>query len=140
MKHILLCDDEVSILRAAEFKLKRAGYEVETAGDGEEGWAAIQARKPDLLITDCQMPRLNGLDLVRRLRASSETSDLTVLMLTAKGYELSHESLYQELGIYRVIAKPFSPHRLLQEVDEVLGGCSDSGCRAHGSEIGHSGI
>ncbi|KKK62978.1 hypothetical protein LCGC14_2998950, partial [marine sediment metagenome] len=59
-KRVLLCDDEIHILRAAEFKLKRAGYEVQTAGDGQEGWEAIEAQKPDILITDCQMPRLGG--------------------------------------------------------------------------------
>jgi two-component system, OmpR family, alkaline phosphatase synthesis response regulator PhoP len=133
MKYILLCDDEVSILRAAEFKLKRAGYEVETAGDGEAGWAAIQARKPDLLITDCQMPRLNGLDLIRRLRSHAETADLTVLMLTAKGLELSHEALNRELGIRRIIAKPFSPRQLLEEVDAAFSGNHDTGIEVQGN-------
>jgi two-component system alkaline phosphatase synthesis response regulator PhoP len=140
MKYILLCDDEVSILRAAEFKLKRAGYEVQTAGDGEEGWAAIQARKPDLLITDCQMPRLNGLDLVRRLRANDETADLTVLMLTAKGLELSHETLHRELGIHRVIGTPFSPRQLLEEVDAVLGGNHEGEVKVQALVVGQSGI
>ena len=63
-KRILLCDDEVHILRAAEFKLKRAGYDVQTASDGQEAWEHIQAQPPDILITDCQMPRLDGLGLV----------------------------------------------------------------------------
>jgi DNA-binding response OmpR family regulator len=136
MKYILLCDDEISILRTAEFKLKKAGYEVQLAGDGEQGWTALQTRKPDLLITDCQMPRLDGLGLVRRLRACPETADLAVLMLTAKGFELSHETLNEELGILRVIAKPFSPRQLLEEVHAVLGGIQDSEVRNPGSEIG----
>jgi two-component system, OmpR family, alkaline phosphatase synthesis response regulator PhoP len=120
MKLIQLCDDEISILRTAEIKLKRAGYEVQLASDGEEGWAAIQARKPDLLITDCQMPRLDGFGLVRRLRSNPETADIAVLMLTAKGFELSQQLLNQELGILRVIAKPFSPRQLLDEVEWVF--------------------
>ncbi|MBN2578222.1 MAG: response regulator [Pirellulales bacterium] len=135
MKHILLCDDEISILRTAEYKLKKAGYEVQIAGDGEQGWAALQAQKPDLLITDCQMPRLDGLGLVRRLRACPETADLAVLMLTAKGFELSHETLNEELGILRVIAKPFSPRQLLEEVQTVLGEIEDSEIRNRGAEI-----
>jgi two-component system alkaline phosphatase synthesis response regulator PhoP len=134
-KNILLCDDEISILRAAEFKLKRAGYEVQIAGDGEEGWAAIQARKPDLLITDCQMPRLDGLGLVQRLRAHPETAGIAVLMLTAKGLELSHEMLSRNLGILRVIAKPFSPRQLLEEVDAVLSGIQGSEAGGQGSEV-----
>jgi two-component system, OmpR family, alkaline phosphatase synthesis response regulator PhoP len=133
--YILLCDDEISILRAAEFKLKRAGYEVRTAGDGEEGWEAIQSCMPDLLITDCQMPRLDGLELVRRLRSCPKTADLPVLMLTAKGFELSHQELYRELGILRVIAKPFSPHRLLDQVNDVLNGIQGSKAESPRSEV-----
>ena len=120
-KRVLLCDDEIHILRAAEFKVKRAGYSVRTAGDGEEAWQLIQDQVPDLLITDCQMPRLDGLGLVRRLRQDYRTQDVPVFMLTAKGYELSHEQLASELGVLAVIAKPFSPRELLKQVDSVLG-------------------
>ena len=119
-KRVLLCDDEIHILRAAEFKIKRAGYSVRTAGDGEEAWQLVQDQVPDLLITDCQMPRLDGLGLVRRLREDHRTADVPVFMLTAKGYELSHENLAAELGVIDVIAKPFSPRELLKRVDAVL--------------------
>jgi two-component system, OmpR family, alkaline phosphatase synthesis response regulator PhoP len=120
-KRVLLCDDEIHILRAAEFKLKKAGYDVEIAGDGEEAWSAVQARKPDIIITDCQMPRLDGLGLVRRLRENPDTADVPVLMLTAKGFELSREDLAEKWQVLAVIAKPFSPRELLQTVNNVLG-------------------
>lgn len=119
-KRILLCDDEIHILRAVEFKLNKAGYEVEIASDGEEAWKAIQKHQPDLLITDCQMPRMTGLELVRRMRNDPKTADIPVLMLTSKGFELSPEVLYKELGVIRVISKPFSPRELLQDVNAVL--------------------
>jgi two-component system, OmpR family, alkaline phosphatase synthesis response regulator PhoP len=119
-KRILLCDDEIHILRAAEFKLKKAGYDVEITTDGEDAWDAVQNRKPDLLITDCQMPRLSGLELIGRLRDNPHTSDIRVFMLTAKGYELSHDQLFDRLGVLRVLAKPFSPRELLQDVNAVL--------------------
>ncbi|MGD0383811.1 MAG: response regulator, partial [Thermoguttaceae bacterium] len=102
-KRIILCDDEIHILRAMEFKLKKAGYEVEITTDGEEAWNAIQNRKPDLLITDCQMPRLTGLELIGRLRNNPQTADIPVFMLTAKGYELSHELLFGQLSVLRVV-------------------------------------
>jgi DNA-binding response OmpR family regulator len=120
-KRVLLCDDEIHILRAAEFKLKRAGYDVQIAADGQEGWEAIQAQKPDIVITDCQMPRLDGLGLIRRLREDPVTADLPVLMLTGKGYELSHEELAAELQVRAVLAKPFSPRELLARVETILG-------------------
>ncbi len=119
-KRVLLCDDEIHILRAAEFKIKRAGYGVRTAGDGEEAWQLIQDQVPDLLITDCQMPRLDGVRLVRRMRNDHRTANVPVLMLTAKGYELNHEDLASELDVIDVIAKPFSPRELLKRVDAVL--------------------
>jgi two-component system alkaline phosphatase synthesis response regulator PhoP len=119
---VLLCDDEIHILRAAEFKLTRAGYEVRCASNGEEAWRALEQYKPDLLITDCQMPYLDGLGLCQRLREHPATADLPVLMLTAKGYELSHRDLREQLGILAVIAKPFSPRELLQKVDEICKG------------------
>jgi two-component system, OmpR family, alkaline phosphatase synthesis response regulator PhoP len=119
-KHILLCDDEIHILRAAEFKLKKAGYDVRIAGDGLEAWEAIQRQKPDLLITDCQMPRMDGFGLVEKVRGEPQTADLPIFMLTAKGFEVSHEELATKWNVMAVIAKPFSPRELLQRVDGVL--------------------
>lgn len=120
-KRILLCDDEIHILRAAEFKLKRAGYEVEIACDGQEGWEIIEARRPDIVITDCQMPRCDGFGLVRRIRENEATRDLPVLMLTAKGFELSSNELAEKFNVRGLIAKPFSPRELLRTINEILG-------------------
>lgn len=120
-KRILLCDDEIHILRAAEFKLKKAGYDVQIAPDGQAAWELIQVRRPDILITDCQMPRMNGIELTQRVRENAATRDLPVLMLTAKGFELSHEDLTRKWNVIAVIAKPFSPRELLQTVDRILG-------------------
>ena len=119
-KRVLLCDDEIHILRAAEFKLKRAGYDVQIAGDGQEAWELIEAQVPDMLITDCQMPRLDGFGLTRRVRSNPATRELPVLMLTAKGFELSSDELAEKWNVIGVLAKPFSPRELLQQVEAVL--------------------
>ncbi|HLA83193.1 MAG TPA: response regulator [Thermoguttaceae bacterium] len=119
-RKVLLCDDEIPILRAAEFKIKKAGYDVRVAGDGEEAWDMIRADCPDILVTDCQMPRLDGLGLVERLRAHEDTCDLPVLMLTAKGFELSEDELARRLKIRQLIAKPFSPRELLATIENIL--------------------
>ena len=121
MPHILLCDDELHILKAAEFKLSRAGFEVQCAGNGQEGWDAIQRRKPDLLVTDLQMPYMNGFQLVQKIRENAATCDLPVIMLTGKGYEMSKDEVTAHFGIMRVMNKPFSPRELLQTVEEILG-------------------
>lgn len=119
-KRVLLCDDEVHILRAAEFKLRRAGFDVQTARDGQEAWDLIRQQCPDVLVTDCQMPRMNGLELIERVRGCAETQHLPVMMLTAKGFELPIEQLRQKWDVIDVIAKPFSPRQLLQKVELVL--------------------
>lgn len=119
-KHILLCDDDIHILRAAEFKLKRAGYAVRTAADGEDAWELLRQQRPDILITDYQMPRLDGLGLVQRVRGNPATADLPIMMLTAKGFELNHQELARQWNVTAVIAKPFSPRELRQSVDRLL--------------------
>ncbi|MFZ5828708.1 MAG: response regulator [Planctomycetota bacterium] len=117
---VLLCDDEIHILRAAEFKLRRAGYEVRLAGDGEEGWESILKQRPDVVITDFQMPRLDGLGLIRRIREHESTADLPVMLLTAKGFELCGDELATRWNVQRLIPKPFSPREVLEWVEQLL--------------------
>lgn len=117
---ILLCDDEIHILRAAEFKFTRSGFDVRCASDGEEAWAEILIRKPDLVITDCQMPRLDGLELAKRIHETPETSDIPVLMLTGKGFEIPRTDTWRTYGIVQVLPKPFSPRELISKAQQVL--------------------
>ena len=119
-KRILLCDDEAHILRAAEFKFKRAGYEVFCATDGQEGWELLLVHRPDIVVTDCQMPRMNGLQLAERIKQTPETSGLPVIMLSAKGFELSPADIRDKFGIRALLAKPFSPRELFQRVEATL--------------------
>jgi DNA-binding response OmpR family regulator len=117
---ILLCDDEPHILRAAEFKFKRSGFDVRCANNGEEALSLIQQRQPDIVVTDCQMPRMGGLELAKRLHDDAATADLPIIMLTAKGFELSAEELRTQFGIAQLLAKPFSPRELVACVEQVL--------------------
>ncbi len=119
-KRILLCDDEAHILRAAEFKFSRAGYEVMTANDGEEAWEILQTFQPQIIVTDCQMPLLDGLGLAARVRAHAETAHIPIIMLTAKGFELTREETCEKHGILAVLAKPFSPRDLFARVETAL--------------------
>ena len=123
-KKVLLCDDETHILRAAQIKLSHAGYDVSTAADGQEAWESILASPPDLLVTDLQMPRLDGLELSRRVRETPATAHLPILMLTAKGFELTHLELAEKTGVLAVLPKPFSPRELVRYIDSVLGGAA----------------
>src|SRR5688572_8949379 len=108
-RKILLCDDELHILRAAEFKFQRAGYDVRCAGDGEEAWELIEQDMPDMVVTDYQMPRLDGLGLAERIKNDPRTRHIPVIVLTARGFELSQEELIAQYGIRMMLSKPFSP-------------------------------
>lgn len=119
-QRIVVCDDDRHIVLAVSMKLTKAGYTVETAPDGQGAWELIEHDRPDLVITDCQMPRLNGLQLCQKIREQPELQGVPVFMLTAKGLELDAEVLRRELGVQRVIMKPFSPRDLLQLVEETL--------------------
>jgi DNA-binding response OmpR family regulator len=119
-KKVLLCDDEIHILRAAELKVARSGYEVRIARDGEEAWKMIQDDPPDVLVTDVQMPRVDGFELSRRIRANPATKDLPILMLTAKGFELEQQEMMEKWGIVDIIAKPFSPRELVRLIDQIV--------------------
>jgi two-component system alkaline phosphatase synthesis response regulator PhoP len=118
---VLLCDDEIAILRAAEFKLKGAGIEVRTASNGEDAWHEIERSRPDLVVTDLQMPRLDGFGLCRRIRDNPLTRDLPIIMLTAKGFELTAAESTEKYGISKLMVKPFSPRELLRTVEQILG-------------------
>jgi DNA-binding response OmpR family regulator len=117
---ILVCDDEPHIALALCMKFSNAGFEVETARDGEEGWRALQASPPDLMICDCSMPGIDGLELCQRVRNDPALRGLPIILLTARGLELEPEHVHGTLGIAKVVLKPFSPRDLLRDVQETL--------------------
>ena len=120
-KRILLCDDEAHIVRAAEIKFTRAGYDVHVAFDGEEGMGKDSGGcPPDVVIVDCQMPRLNGIALAERIHNDPRTVHIPVIMLTGKGFELSHTEMREKYNILAVLSKPFSPRNLLERVEQLL--------------------
>jgi two-component system alkaline phosphatase synthesis response regulator PhoP len=120
-KKVLLCDDEIHIVRAAEIRLSQAGFTVRIAHDGQEAWEAILEDQPDVVVTDLQMPRVDGFELIRRIRAHAPTKDMPVLMLTAKGFELAREEVMEKWGISSVLSKPFSPRELVRLIDLAIG-------------------
>ena len=123
---ILVVDDEAHITHVVALKLTNAGYRVITAGDGEEAFEIAQAEKPDLVITDLQMPYMSGLELSKKLRRTPDTSTTPVLMLTARGYALDQSELGQT-NIKGVMSKPFSPRDILDKARTALGQSNPSG-------------
>ena len=118
---IHVCDDEPHIVLAVSLKFSKAGFQVTSANDGQAAWESIQREPPHLLITDLQMPRLDGLGLIKRLRAHPQLHDLPVILLTAKGFELEEDELQREYGLQHVLCKPFSPRHLVALANSLLG-------------------
>jgi len=120
-KKILVADDEAHILHVVSMKLRNAGFQVLTAVDGEEALELCAAERPDLLITDFQMPFLTGLEVCKQLRGRPETQNIPAIMLTARGFDMEPQDM-AEANIAAVLAKPFSPREVLQRVNELLAG------------------
>ncbi|MFN8547300.1 MAG: response regulator [Candidatus Eisenbacteria bacterium] len=118
-KRILVVDDEIYIVHILEFSLTMEGYEVVTASDGEEALKKIEDDRPDLVVLDIMMPKLDGYEVCRRLRQKEETASLPVILLSAKGRPVDRE-VGMEVGADDYIVKPFSPRRLLEKIRELL--------------------
>ncbi len=119
-KRILITDDEANILLSLEFLMKQAGYEVDTANDGDEALAAIARNRPDLMLLDVMMPRKNGYEVCEAVRSNPENNGITIVMLTAKGRDIEREKGLS-LGADDYITKPFSTQEVTTKVRELLG-------------------
>jgi two-component system alkaline phosphatase synthesis response regulator PhoP len=117
MKRILVIEDEPQMLLGLRDNLELEGYEVQTAADGEEGLAKAASFSPDLVILDIMLPRKNGFDVCRELRARANATP--VVMLTARSAE-TDKVLGLELGADDYVTKPFSITELLARVRAVL--------------------
>lgn len=119
-RSILVVDDEAHIVHVVCLKLRNAGFDVRTASDGEEALELAIQQPPDLIITDLQMPYLDGLQMCERLKKNPSTSEIPAIMLTARGHALAQSDL-QKTNIRKVMSKPFSPREVLEIVDGILG-------------------
>ncbi len=118
-KTILVADDESHILNVVSLKLRNAGFRIVCARDGQEAYDLVLLEKPDLLITDYQMPELTGLELCQKLHLLPEFANLPAIMLSARGYQLEEKDTAAS-GIVTMISKPFSPRQLLSAVEQVI--------------------
>jgi len=118
-KKVLVVDDEIHIVHVVAIKLRNNGYEVVTAGNGAEAFKLACEEKPDIIVTDYQMPVMSGLEFVGKLRSSEATRDIPVIMLTARNFAVDDKQK-EDLGISQCISKPFSPKELLENIEDIL--------------------
>lgn len=118
-KRVLIVDDEPNILVPLEFLMKREGYEVRCAHDGEEGLQAVREWCPDLVLLDVMMPRRDGFEVCQAIRADPLLASVRVVMLTAKGRD-ADVAKGLALGADAYLTKPFATQDLVQRVRELL--------------------
>lgn len=116
---ILIADDEPNIVLSLEFLMKREGYEVRVAENGDDALAQVAEFMPDLVLLDVMLPRRNGFEVCQQIRASPQSPDVKVVMLTAKGRDTEMQKGLA-LGANAYITKPFATKELVARVRELL--------------------
>ncbi len=117
--HILVIEDEASLVELLRYNLEKEGYRVSAANDGEEGLAMLNEHKPDLLVLDWMLPHVSGIEICRQIRRKTELRDLPVIMLTARGEEADRVRGL-EVGADDYVTKPFSPSELIARIRAVM--------------------
>lgn len=115
---ILLVDDSSTVRKSLRAALERWGYRVEEASNGREAWAKLQAARPDMVVSDIDMPVMNGLDLVRLIKSDLVLMNVPVLLITSDPY--THVQAAQKEGVAGLLAKPFDDSALIDQVRFVL--------------------
>jgi two-component system alkaline phosphatase synthesis response regulator PhoP len=118
-KKVLVVDDEIHIVHVVAIKLRNNGYEVMSANNGAEAFELACKDRPDIIVTDYQMPAMTGMELVEKLRQHEETKDIPIIMLTARSFAISKEQ-QEQLKISNCLSKPFSPRELMGNIEDIL--------------------
>lgn len=119
-RRVLIAEDNRALADVTRFNLTRAGFVVTVARNGKEGQEHLQRARFDCLVTDYQMPLMNGEELCRWIRTQPALDDLPIVLLSAKGLEVDQERMRTELGVRAFLFKPFSPRELAETVTECL--------------------
>jgi len=119
MSKILIVDDEQDIVELLSYNLGKEGFSTIKAYDGEAALGLVRSGKPDLMILDLMLPKMNGLDVCKAIRRNPETANLPIIMLTAKGEEID-KIIGLEIGADDYITKPFSVKELIARVRSIL--------------------
>jgi DNA-binding response OmpR family regulator len=116
---VLIVDDEPNILLSLQFLMKKAGYDVRTAKDGEQALAEVAREKPDIILLDVMMPKLDGFSVCQRIKSDPDLSSVRIVMLTARGRDVEREKGIS-LGADDYITKPFSTKDAIDRVAALL--------------------
>jgi DNA-binding response OmpR family regulator len=119
MRSVLIVDDEPNIVLSLQFLMRKAGFDVRTARDGEEALAEIARQAPDLVLLDVMMPKRDGFDVCQTVRANPAWQGIRIVLLTAKGRDIEREKGLA-LGADDYVTKPFSTRDVLERVEKLV--------------------
>jgi DNA-binding response OmpR family regulator len=120
-KSILVVEDEPNIVLSLQFLMKKAGFDVRVARDGDEALAEVASQAPDLILLDVMIPKRDGYEVCQTIRANPAWQGIYIIMLTAKGREVDREKGIA-LGANDYVTKPFSTRDLTEKVKQILNG------------------
>ena len=126
---ILVVDDEIYIVHILDFSLGMEGYEVVTALDGEQALEKLHSERPDLIVLDIMMPKLDGYETCKMLKSDERTRNIPVILLSAKGRHTDQKVGF-DAGADDYITKPFSPRKLVERINAILGQSSSQRMQA----------
>ena len=118
-KKVLLVDDMRTVIMSEKMMLAGQGYEIETASDGLEAIAKVAAKKPDIILLDLMMPRMNGIETCERLKGDPETCDIPIIMVTTKGEKDKVQAAFAA-GCNDYVTKPINKMQLLTKMRNLL--------------------
>lgn len=118
-KRILIIDDEPDVVRVVQARLTAAGYQSLAAFDGQEGYDKARQEKPDLIILDLMLPKLNGYQVCRLLKSDEDCKQIPIIIFTARAQE-SDIKTGLEVGADAYLTKPYNPEVLLSKVKELI--------------------
>jgi two-component system, OmpR family, phosphate regulon response regulator PhoB len=117
--HVLVAEDDTDIRDLIELKLTAIGLSVQSVDDGEAVLAAVEERAPDLVLLDVRMPRMDGIEACRRLRAMPRFADMPIVMITGLASD-HHAAMGLRAGATEYLVKPFSPREMMRHVVAVI--------------------
>ena len=119
MAKILVVEDEPSLQKLLEYQLKRIGHEIVVVANGQQALASVKSDRPDLVLLDVMLPVMGGFQVLRQLQEDKNTSNIPVIMLSAKGQQ--HDiAAGIEKGVFDYITKPFNIPNLAERIDKAL--------------------
>jgi two-component system alkaline phosphatase synthesis response regulator PhoP len=121
LKKILIVDDEPDILKSVAFRVKKAGYGVLEATDGQKGIDMAKSEKPDLILLDWRLPIKDGGEVYEELKADEALKDIPIIILTASRETETLDVKLRSIGAKHVLIKPYEPTELIQKISELIG-------------------